>query len=181
MKLKQQFQKKLFMSSVHNNEEGIVLIITLALLAIIALVATVVVNTTSTDIKISSNYKRSIQAFNEAEAGTEEARARIRANAGADRIQDDTPTDYSGDADWVAYIGTLTSAVSLGYDSGNPKHSIQASIQTDLDYTVVVAHKVDGANNVLYWGDQPPLDGILAENTTTGENYLCCYKLWFRS
>ena len=55
------------------NEKGLVLIASLALIAILALVATLSVTTTYTDIKISSNYKTSIQARYIAEAGIHRA------------------------------------------------------------------------------------------------------------
>lgn len=51
------------------DEKGIVFIVALALVAILALVGTVAVTTTNTDMKISSNYKTSTQAFYAAEAG----------------------------------------------------------------------------------------------------------------
>lgn len=51
------------------NEKGIVLIAAIALVAILALVGTAAVITTTTDMKISSNYKSSVQAFYAAEAG----------------------------------------------------------------------------------------------------------------
>ena len=55
------------------NEKGLVLIAALALIAILALVATLSVTTTYTDIKISSNYKTSVQSFYIAEAGVHRA------------------------------------------------------------------------------------------------------------
>jgi hypothetical protein len=57
------------MISKNENEKGLVLVGVLALVAILALLATVSVTTTYTDIKITSNYKTSIQASYAAEAG----------------------------------------------------------------------------------------------------------------
>ena len=45
------------------DEKGVVFVVALALVAILALVGTVAVTTTTTDIKISSNYKTNVQAF----------------------------------------------------------------------------------------------------------------------
>lgn len=51
------------------DEKGMVFIIAIALVAILALVGSTAVITTTTDIKISSNYKNNVQAFYVAEAG----------------------------------------------------------------------------------------------------------------
>ena len=59
------------------NEKGIVLIAAIALVAILSLVGTVAVITTTTDTKISGNYKNSVQAFYTAEAGVQDAIHRL--------------------------------------------------------------------------------------------------------
>ena len=61
-------------NAIHKDEKGIIFISAIALLAAIMLAGTVTVNSTTTDIKISSNYKKSKQAFYIAEAGTERAK-----------------------------------------------------------------------------------------------------------
>ncbi len=58
-------------SSTLNNEKGIVFISALAILAVLTLLGVVAVTSTTTDIKISSNYKKSKQAFYAAESGVE--------------------------------------------------------------------------------------------------------------
>ena len=50
-------------------EKGMILIVVLALIAILTLVGTVAVITTNTDIKISGNYKTSVQALYAAQEG----------------------------------------------------------------------------------------------------------------
>jgi hypothetical protein len=72
-------------------------------MAILALVATVAVITTNTEIKISSNYKTSIQASYAAQAGYEEARARLRGLTFDDNYAGDPA---SSDPTWSAYILT---------------------------------------------------------------------------
>jgi hypothetical protein len=84
-------------------ENGFIIIAVIALIAILALVGTVAVMTTTTEIKISSNYKTGVQAFHAAQAGAEEARARLRGSSDDD--------DYAGDPaspdpTWSAYILT---------------------------------------------------------------------------
>lgn len=53
----------------HGHDKGFVFIAALALIAILAIVSTVAVYTTTTDIRISGNFKTSVQAFYVAEAG----------------------------------------------------------------------------------------------------------------
>ncbi len=70
--------KKRSIVSKPENEKGIVLVAAISLVAILALLGTVVVTTTSTELLISRNYKTSVQARYVAQAGTEEAKARLR-------------------------------------------------------------------------------------------------------
>jgi Tfp pilus assembly protein PilX len=76
------------------------------LLAVLALLGTTAVLVTSTDIKIGGHYKVSEMAFYAAEAGVEEARARLRSTAEGNQIVDSYPTS----GQWRAYIGTLAMA-----------------------------------------------------------------------
>ncbi len=70
--------KKRIRISTNCNEKGLVLIAALALISILALMATLSVTTTYTEIKISSNYKTSIQSFYVAEAGVQRAKAELK-------------------------------------------------------------------------------------------------------
>ncbi len=60
------------------DEKGIVFIAIIALIAILVLVGTVGVLATTTEVKISSNYKTGIKALYAAQAGIEEARENKR-------------------------------------------------------------------------------------------------------
>lgn len=60
------------------NEKGMVLVVALLLIALLVLLGTTAVMTSTTDMKISSNYKASNQVFYIAEAGTEAARETLR-------------------------------------------------------------------------------------------------------
>ena len=62
----------------HGHDKGFVFIAALALIAILAVVSTAAVYTTTTDIKISGNYKTSVQAFYVAEAGIHDGISRLR-------------------------------------------------------------------------------------------------------
>lgn len=141
--------------STYTEERGIVLIAALALVAILALLGGVAVITTNTDVKISSNYKSSVQALYAAQAGVEEARNRLGGSSSA--------ANYAGDPDtnpnenWSAYI--LTSNTWQTSDDPNYKNSytnyipqyspnnhtntgiIVNSLQTDTSYWVKIRHK----------------------------------------
>jgi Tfp pilus assembly protein PilX len=149
---------------IHKNEKGMVLPVGLIFLAIIALLGSTAVIVTTTDLKIGSNYRASVQAFYAAEAGLEEAKARFRNNA-ANPINDGHPTH----SQWKAYIGADVKAQGKGWDNGNPMHVKVNSLQSDLDYIVEIRHQTDTSGNILYWGD-PDGDGISGRNTTTGQN-----------
>lgn len=141
------------------DERGMVLVVSLMMVAVIMLLGTTAVLTTSTDLKISANYKTGNEAFSIAEAGIEEARERLRVDpTAANRITDSFPTQ----AGWSVYIGSEAKANGKGYiNDGNPMHQRWASIQsTPLDYTVKITHATDASGNILYWydptgGDKP--------------------------
>src|SRR5882724_7902232 len=86
------------------NENGMVTAVALLLMAVLTLLGTAAVVVTSTDILIGGNYKVSEQAFYAAEAGVEEARARLRSTA-ANPINDPYQNQSTADAiQWRAYI-----------------------------------------------------------------------------
>ncbi|MCF6154295.1 MAG: hypothetical protein E3K36_03380 [Candidatus Brocadia sp.] len=136
-------------------ESGIVLIAVLALVTVLALVGIVSVVTTNTDIKISSNYKTSVQALYAAQAGTEEARARLRGSSSANTYTGDTAA--SPNPKWSAYILTSNSwqtsddpDYNANYENYIPKHNpidhtnkaiVANSLQTDISYWVKMRHK----------------------------------------
>jgi Tfp pilus assembly protein PilX len=155
------------------NENGMVIAVALLLLAVLTLLGTAAVVVTSTDILIGGNYKASEQAFYAAEAGVEEARARLRSTAGANLIADTSPTS----TEWRAYIGTLGMAQKanercqgcVGFDSSLATHSRTNSLQSAMTYVVEIKHKTNAAGNIMYWGDDND-DGTATRNTTTGNN-----------
>jgi len=150
--------------SLYRNERGLVTAVGLLILAALTVLGTTAVMFTSTDIRIGGNYKLSEQAFYVAEAGTEEARQRLRRNA-SNPLSDDYPQENSDRArGWRRCIGSETKAQTKGCDAGHRT----ASLQSDLDYTVVVKYKTSGGN-ISYWGDNDG-DGINTPNPTAGEN-----------
>src|SRR3990172_6135547 len=136
-------------------EKGIVFIAVLVLIVILALVGTVAVITTNTDIKISGNYKTSVQALYAAQAGIEEARARLRGASSAANYAGDPAA--SPNANWSAYILTTNTwqtsddpNYNASYTNYIPKYSpvnhtntsiVANSLQTGISYWVKIRHK----------------------------------------
>lgn len=94
----------MFMTSINRNENGMVLIIALILLAVLALVGTIAVKATNTDIKISSNYNKSLQAVYIAEAGVGRAESVLKTNS-FDKVLNGT----HGGSPGILNFGTSTS------------------------------------------------------------------------
>lgn len=136
-------------------ESGIVLIAVLVLIVILALVGTVAVITTNTDIKISDNYKTSVQALYAAQAGIEEARARLRGPSSAANYAGDPAPNP--DENWSAYILTSNTwqtsddpNYNANYKNYIPKYNpidhtntsiLANSLQTGISYWVKIKHK----------------------------------------
>ena len=85
----------------HNR--GFALVAVLLLMAVVGIVTATVLQTTSTEIRISGNHRQAIQEFYAAEAGLAEARSRLRKTTGTEVyfIED---TAVSPDPLWTAYI-----------------------------------------------------------------------------
>ena len=142
-------------SATANNQNGIVLILSLVFLCILALLGSTAVVLTTTDMKIGGNYKSSTQAFSAAQAGIAEARLRLKGSNTVSGYVGDTGT--TADPLWSAYIltsGTWTTADDLEYNNNYLNYfpsctsftSTTASVNTlqstvDVDYFVKIKHK----------------------------------------
>src|SRR2546425_7954100 len=156
------------------NERGIALIMALMFLVVLALLTVTTGTVTTLSSQISGNYKASIQAFQSAEAGAEEARARLRANvAAANSIYDNTvyANAVLPQPPWQTYLGSATDAQVYGYTTGNMQTRVD-SLRTAppaIVYTVVVTHAINASRQMLYWGD-PTGTGTNIRNTTMTGN-----------
>ena len=104
------------------DEKGMALVVSLLLIFALLLLGTTAVMTSTTDMKISANYKTGAQAFYAAEAGVEEMRARLKASIlpVTSIIKDPNITDPP-DSKWSAYI--ITSITSDSWTkSASPGH-----------------------------------------------------------
>ncbi len=146
------------------NKRGISLVITLLIMSLFLILTALTIMYVAGNVRHSGTYKASQKAFQVAEAGLEEARARLCLASG--HQINDTAT---GSALWQAFLGTPARSQEQGYDSTNTLQVRYDSLQSDLDYVVKIAHQTDSAGNVLYWGDTNG-DGVYERTTAAAGN-----------
>jgi len=156
--------------STYISKYGFALAAGLGVVAVLALWGITTVATTPAAARVTENeqqiaqyYTTSAQALYAAEAGVEEARARLRMYAGLYRIVDNTPDDPR----WGISIGTKEVQ-----EPGHERHTYERvdSLQKDLTYTVTIRHATHPTSPaVLRWGDARG-EGVHTRNTTCGEN-----------
>ncbi len=142
--------------TVYPGNQGFALVAALLLVVVVGIVAATVLQTTSTEIKISGNHRRAVQDFYVAEAGLAEGQARLRTRAGVEQfVMFDL--DQRSNPFWSVYI--LTSSTWKPQDDpnfssqymnliplpGNPtNNSVQPnSVQSALPYWVKLRHKTE--------------------------------------
>ncbi|MDA0737600.1 MAG: PilX N-terminal domain-containing pilus assembly protein [Nitrospirae bacterium] len=136
--------------------QGFALVAALLLIVVVGIVAATVLQTTSTEIKISGNQRQAVQDFYAAEAGLAEGRARLRNRVGAELffISD---LGQSANPFWSSYI--LTSStwklqddpnfssqyLNLIPQPGNPTSTavLRNSVQSSIPYWVKLRHKTE--------------------------------------
>ena len=125
-------------------EKGMVLVMVLMFLFVLILLGMSVISSSLYDNRISGNKRVSDQAFYVAEAGVQEVLGRFRPGA-TGAIEDTEPLNPS----WKRFIAlNQEQAVKVGYVSG-PSQQFHQSLQTPLDYTVELKHKVNISNAVV--------------------------------
>src|SRR5712692_6156468 len=130
----------------YSNNHGIALVTSLMFIVVLALLGATSATVATLSSQASGNYKASIQSFQTAEAGTEEARARLRKNATGE-IADSAQTSTT----WQAFIGSTTQAQAHGFTDSSSQVR-KDSLQTAMQYTVVITHATRNGQ-ILYWGD----------------------------
>ena len=153
---------------------GVALVAALILMAIVGVMGASVLIATSTEITISGNFRRGIEAFYVAEAGVEEARARLRGSSFSTEgfIADPVP-EY--DPVWSAYVLTSTDWKTTedgGYSEqstnyiplpSSPTNTpiVANSLQGALPFWVKIRHKTeyDAERNGHRFGSPHYLDG----------------------
>ncbi len=157
------------------NEKGVVLVVSVMLLAVLVLVGFTAAIMTSTDSKISANYRRSNEAFFNADAGVETVLAYLRANTITYPTADATQSTISSGTTCTAGQCTqftvtvpsgyaFSSTVNLyGYDVANRRYvfrmtgtgsnSASRTIETYIRKNTTVPQNADGA--VAMYGGGP--------------------------
>ena len=139
-----------------NYNRGFALVAVLLLMAVVGIVTATVLQTTSTEIRISGNHKQAVQEFYAAEAGLAEARSRLRKTTGTTAAFIGDPASPP-DPLWTAYVvGSPEWSPSVDPEyaplatnvipvPGNPANTVVQpnSLQTGLPYWVKIRHKTE--------------------------------------
>lgn len=134
------------------DEKGMILVVSLMMISALLLLGTTAVMTSTTDMKISANYKTGNQAYYAAAAGIEEARARM----GTTFLPATSATGRIYDTDTTNPLWSVSICPTCTY----------TSIPSALSYTVRIEHQTSGGS-VLYYGDSDN-DGLNERTTTSG-------------
>lgn len=102
-----------------NNEKGMVLIIAVMLLAVLVVVGFTALNMTTTDMKISANYRENQRAFYNAEAGVETVLAYLRSNTVTFPTADASSTIIDGGTCPTGQCTQISVTVPSGYAFSN--------------------------------------------------------------
>jgi len=139
-----------------SEEKGVVLVLAILLLLVATLIGISSVNTANYDIRISGNKRISEQAFYAAEAGINEFMGRFRDGA-TDAITDDAASNpVESTPPWRLILARdNTTASKVASRLGISNYTFIQSLQTPLDFGVEVRHKVNIANNVIFYGGVP--------------------------
>jgi len=167
---------------IYGNENGIVLVIALVFLAVLGLLGTTAVIVTTTDIKIGGNYKTSVQAFYDAEAGVQYAIGKI-----GDGLADGSlsltgnpvtvnytaPTGFSFDTiTTLTQVGTTSncSFQATGH-SGDANSTIEVVFTRDplFQYGVFGDEEVDMKNNGAVYSYDSSVTSNPTPTDSTGE------------
>jgi len=130
-------------------QSGLALLAALILVTIVGLMGTSILIATSTEITISGNYRRGIEAFYLAEAGVEEARARLRgSSSGTHGFIGDPGSDY--DTQWSAYVLTSSDWNPTDDESFSARLTNYLPTQSSQTNTAIVANSLQ--SELPYWG-----------------------------
>jgi Tfp pilus assembly protein PilX len=135
-----------------------VLVVSLLVMAVLAVLGTAAVMTTTTDLKITSNYTQNKKAFYNADAGVERVIAYLRANT-VNYPTGNTPTTISVSCPTGFNFNT---SVNLNYVSSNTykfqmtgtgANNVSKTIETHIRKVPLYPQEADGA--VAMYGGGP--------------------------
>lgn len=123
------------------NEDGVILITVILLMAIVALLGVIAINTSTIDVQISGNQRRSSIAFGGSEAGTDLAQPIIERTIAAGSLEPTTISGGTVDPSPLAGVN-LADEITGGNDYNadtpyaNPDLSVNvgnATVKVDID------------------------------------------------
>ena len=173
-------------------QPGLALLAALILMTIVGLMGTSILIATSTEIAISGNYRRGTEAFYLAEAGVEEARARLRGSSSNTQGFIGDPRSDSN-SQWSAYVLTSSGWKPTDDESYSAKLTnyiptqrsqtntaiVANSLQADMPYWVKIRHKTQ--YDAERKGHRPPNphyldnDGSLERHTKKNQGNVIFY------
>ena len=178
--------------NISRGQRGVALLAALILMAVGGVMGSSVLMETSTEITISGNYRRAIEAFYLAESAVAEARARLKGSSMNNQaFIGDPVTGYN--PQWSAYVLTDTDwnpsdddSYSARFTNYIPTRSIQTnstilanSLQIDLPYWVKIRHKTEyDAERAGHRSATPhylDADGNLEKHTKANRGHVVFY------
>lgn len=146
------------MKKIARDESGIALVTALLIMVLVTVLGTAAIMTSTTDVKIGENFKKSADAFYLAEAGLETGLAYLDSN-------------FDATTGWTAFINTgsnditstpgndITSTVTSDNTVGNGTFTLYARDDSDTDNT-------SDDNAQIYLRSVGLLTGTIASTTT---------------
>ena len=145
------------------NERGIALVMAMLVLLVLSLLATVLIMNVTTETKVVGHQVRSVSALNTAEAGIEEAIARIRIGDIPDNNDPNmVALIFNAPSGSVPAVGTDTTALATAQPAGAWLDYSSATGRSDV---LMVQYKTDSARTVIYKYDDTASPSI---QTATG-------------
>ena len=138
------------------NDRGMVLVVALLLISILVVVGSTAVMTTTTDMKISTNYRESVKAFSDAEAGIHYTIGLVKSNAlllpesGITTPSLTPPTGFSFSGITIENLGSDRYRL-IG--TGNAANSARKTIELVITAPTSVLPGADGA--LAMYGEDP--------------------------
>src|SRR3989338_4712207 len=160
----------------YGDEKGMILIVVLALIAILTLAGTTAVITTTTDIKISGNYKTSVQSFYIAEAGIQDGINRLLNGTIVDNAKTDPNWNSSSTYSSNGFNNSFTlmhkvgSGTVVNDSNGNPLYIITSngtSSSSKKTLETVLSLTADSIFHDSLLG----CDGVLATSSIDTDSY----------
>jgi hypothetical protein len=138
------------------NDRGMVLVVALLLISILVVLGSTAVMTTTTDMKISTNYRESVKALYDAEAGIHYTMGRVKSNAlqlpesGITTPSLTPPTGFSFSGVTIENLGSNRYRL-IG--TGNAANSARKTIELVITAPTSVLPGADGA--LAMYGEGP--------------------------